>query len=79
MPTKRIRSEFDNINVTNKATMRTPIIHFQDYLNVRKNDYANARFGVLYNELSHMGKDAIDDLVAEEYIKIFMMLYKDAK
>jgi hypothetical protein len=59
--------------------MKTPMINFQDYLNFRKDDYANERFGVLYNDLSHMGKDSIDDLVASEYIKIFMLLYKDAK
>ena len=59
--------------------MKTPMINFQDYLNFRKDDYANARFGVLYDQLTHLGKDSIDDLVAEEYIKIFMMLYKDVK
>jgi hypothetical protein len=56
--------------------MNTPIINFQDYLNFRKNDYANSTFGVLYNDLSTLGKDQIDDLVAAEYIKIFMVLYK---
>ena len=56
--------------------MKTPMINFLDYLNFRKDDYANARFGVLYNQLSNLGKDSIDDLVAEEFIKIFNTLYK---
>ena len=57
-------------------TYKTPMINFQDYLTFRKNDYANYKYGVLYNDLSHLGKEAIDDLVAEEYIKIFTVLYK---
>lgn len=56
--------------------MKTPMINFQDYLNFRKDDYANSKYGVLYNDLSHVGMNEIDDLVALEYIKIFMMLYK---
>lgn len=57
-------------------TFKTPMINFQDYLIFRKDDYANYKYGVLYNDLSHLGKEMIDDLVAEEYIKIFMVLYK---
>lgn len=56
--------------------MKTPMINFQDYLNFRKDDYAVNEFKVLYNDLSNKGKDSIDDMVAEEYIKIFMVLYK---
>lgn len=55
--------------------MKIPIINFQDYLIFRKDDFANARFGVLYDQLSHAGKDLIDDEVAGEYIKIFNLLY----
>lgn len=56
--------------------MKTPMINFQDYLLFRQDAYANAKFQVLYNELSHVGKQSINDLVAEEYIAIFKMLYK---
>lgn len=56
--------------------MKTPMINFQDYLTFRKDDYANAKCGVLYNQLSHFGQNEIDDLVALEYIKIFTVLYK---
>lgn len=55
--------------------MKIPMINFQDYLLFRKDDYANARFGVLYDELSIAGKDLVDDEVASEYIKIFNTLY----
>ena len=58
------------------SNMNTPMINYLDYLNFRKDDYANSTFGVLYSELSTLGKDQIDDLVAAEYIKIFMVLYK---
>ncbi len=56
--------------------MKTPMINFQDYLLFRKDDFANAKYGVLYNDLSHVGQNEIDDLVALEYIKIFTVLYK---
>ena len=56
--------------------MKRPMINFQDYLTFRKDDYAVTKFKVLYNDLSNMGKDEIDDLVAVEYIKIFKVLYK---
>lgn len=56
--------------------MKTPMINFQDYLTFRKDDYAVSKYDVLYNDLSHMGKNEIDDLVALEYIKIFSVLYK---
>ena len=52
------------------------MINFQDYLTFRKDDYAVSKFQVLYNDLSNMGKDKIDDMVGEEYIKIFKVLYK---
>ncbi len=55
--------------------MKKPIINFQDYLMFRKNDFANARFGVLYDQLSYVGKDLVDDEVGDEYIKIFNLLY----
>ena len=55
--------------------MKPPIINFQDYLLFRKDDFANATFGLLYNELSSIGKDLVDDDVAAEYIKIFNVLY----
>lgn len=54
--------------------MKTPI-NFQDYLMFRKDQVANDMFKVSYNELSAMGKDAVDDEVATEYIKIFNLLY----
>lgn len=54
--------------------MKTPI-NFQDYLMFRKDQVANDMFKVSYNELSGMGKDAVDDEVATEYIKIFNLLY----
>ena len=57
--------------------MKTPIINFQDYLLFRKDDFANARFGVLYNQLSSTGKNLIDDKVGDEYIKIFNLLYNN--
>ena len=57
--------------------MKIPMINFQDYLTFRKDDYAVANFKVLYNDLSNMRKDEVDDMVAEEYIKIFFLLYKD--
>lgn len=41
----------------------------------RKDQVANDMFKVSYNELSAMGKDAVDDEVATEYIKIFNLLY----
>lgn len=56
--------------------MKNPIINWLSYLEFRKDDYANAKFGVLYNDLSNVGKDHIDDLVGDEYIKIFNLLYK---
>ena len=55
--------------------MNYPIINFQDYLMFRKNDFANARFGVLYDQLSHGAKNLVDDEVGGEYIKIFNLLY----
>lgn len=55
--------------------MKTPIINFQDYLMFRKDDFANARWGVLYDQLSNICKDMIDDEVGDEYIKIFNLLY----
>ena len=55
--------------------MKTPIINFQNYLLFRKDDFANARFGVLYDQLSGAGKNLIDDEVGGEYIKIFNLLY----
>ena len=54
--------------------MKTPI-NFQDYLYFRKDQVANDMFKVLYNDLSSMGKDAVDDEVATEFIKIFNLLY----
>lgn len=55
--------------------MKIPMINFQEYLTFRKDDYAVRKFSVMYNDLSNMGKDQIDDLVAEEYIKVFTALY----
>ena len=55
--------------------MNPPIINFQDYLLFRKDDFANASFGVLYDQLSSVGKNMVDDDVASEYIKIFNLLY----
>ena len=55
--------------------MKTPIINFQNYLLFRKDDFANARFGVLYDQLSSVGKNLVDDEVGDEYIKIFNVLY----
>ena len=55
--------------------MKNPIINFQSYLEFRKDDYAKARFGVLYGELSHMGQELVNDEIGGEYIKIFNVLY----
>ena len=54
--------------------MKTPI-NFQDYLNFRKDQVANDMFKVLYNDLSSLGKDEVDDEVANEFIKVFNLLY----
>ena len=54
--------------------MKTPI-NFQDYLNFRKDQVANDMFKVLYNDLSSLGKDEVDDEVATEFIKVFNLLY----
>ena len=54
--------------------MKTPI-NFQDYLNFRKDQVANDMFKVLYNDLSSLGKNEVDDEVATEFIKIFNLLY----
>ncbi len=55
--------------------MSNPIINFQSYLEFRKDDYAKARFGVLYGALSHMGQELVNDEIGGEYIKIFNLLY----
>ena len=54
--------------------MKTPI-NFQDYLNFRKDQVAHDMYRVLYNDLSAIGKDEINDEVANEFIKIFNLLY----
>jgi len=54
--------------------MKTPI-NFQDYLNFRKDQVAHDMYRVLYNDLSAIGKNEIDDEVATEFIKIFNLLY----
>ena len=54
--------------------MKTPI-NFQDYLNFRKDQVANDMFKVLYNDLSSLGKDEVNDEVATEFIKVFNLLY----
>lgn len=55
--------------------MKNPIINFQSYLEFRKDDYAKARFGVLYGALSSMGQELVNDEIGGEYIKIFNVLY----
>ena len=54
--------------------MKTPI-NFQDYLYFRKDQVANDMFKVLYNDLSSMGQENVNDEVANEFIKIFNLLY----
>ena len=54
--------------------MKTPI-NFQDYLNFRKDQVAHDMYRVLYNDLSAIGKDEINDEVANEFIKIFNLRY----
>jgi hypothetical protein len=54
--------------------MKTPI-NFQDYLYFRKDQVANDMFKVLYNDLSSMGQEEVNDEVATEFIKIFNLLY----
>jgi len=54
--------------------MKTPI-NFQDYLTFRKDQVANDMFKVLYNDLSSLGKDEVNDEVATEFIKVFNLLY----
>ena len=54
--------------------MKTPI-NFQDYLYFRKDQVANDIFKVLYNDLSSMAQEEVNDEVATEFIKIFNLLY----
>ena len=54
--------------------MKTPI-NFQDYLYFRKDQVANDMFKVLYNDLSSMAQENVNDEVATEFIKIFNLLY----
>jgi len=54
--------------------MKTPI-NFQDYLYFRKDQVANDMFKVLYNDLSSMAQENVNDEVANEFIKIFNLLY----
>jgi len=54
--------------------MKTPI-NFQDYLYFRKDQVANDMFKVLYNDLSSMAQEEVNDEVATEFIKIFNLLY----
>ena len=54
--------------------MKTPI-NFQDYLEFRKDQVAHDMYRVLYNDLSAIGRNEIDDEVATEFIKIFNLLY----
>ena len=54
--------------------MKTPI-NFQDYLYFRKDQVANDMFKVLYNDLSSMAQENVNDEVANEFIKIFHLLY----
>jgi hypothetical protein len=54
--------------------MKTPI-NFQDYLNFRKDQVAHDMFRVLYNDLSSMGQESVNDEVGGEYIKIFNLLH----
>ena len=54
--------------------MKTPI-NFQDYLNFRKDQVAHDMYRVLYNDLSAIGRNEIEDEVATEFIKIFNLLY----
>ena len=54
--------------------MKTPI-NFQDYLLLRKDQVANDMFRVLYDDLSHIGQDEVNDEVATEFIKVFHVLF----
>jgi hypothetical protein len=54
--------------------MKTPI-NFQDYLYFRKDQVANDMFKVVYNDLSSMAQENVNDEVATEFIKIFNLLY----
>ena len=54
--------------------MKTPI-NFQDYLYFRKDQVANDMFKVVYNDLSSMAQENVNDEVASEFIKIFNLLY----
>ena len=54
--------------------MKTPI-NFQDYLYFRKDQVANDMFKALYNDLSSMAQENVNDEVANEFIKIFNLLY----
>ena len=54
--------------------MKTPI-NFQDYLYFRKDQVANDMFKVQYNDLSSMAQENVNDEVANEFIKIFNLLY----
>ena len=54
--------------------MKTPI-NFQDYLEFRKDQVAHDMYRVLYNDLSHIGQNEINDEIGGEYIKIFNLLY----
>ena len=54
--------------------MKTPI-NFQDYLYFRKDQVANDMFKVLYNDLSSMAQEEVNDEVATELIKIFNLQY----
>ena len=54
--------------------MKTPI-NFQDYLYFRKDQVANDMFKVLYDDLSSMAQEEVNDEVATEFIKIFNLLY----
>ena len=54
--------------------MKTPI-NFKDYLYFRKDQIANDMFKVVYNDLSSMAQENVNDEVATEFIKIFNLLY----
>ncbi len=54
--------------------MKSPI-NFQDYLYFRKDQVANDMFKVVYNDLSSMAQENVNDEVATEFIKIFNLLY----
>jgi hypothetical protein len=54
--------------------MKTPI-NFQDYLYFRKDQVANDMFKAVYNDLSSMAQENVNDEVATEFIKIFNLLY----